>query len=288
MVLLVLAIQQFSQLTARDTTGMKPICDMTANDSYKGLDGGLYGRGKNTPPEPLLASAKSALSKIQPLDSDGKPSQSGKIVFVSISMSNATMEFSAFKRIADSDPAKSAKVQIVDCAQGGKAMEDWVAPNAQPWQEAERRLMSANATDAQVQVAWVKIANKGPRGDFTESGAKLKSDTEAVIANAKSKFPNLRLVYLSSRIYAGYATTRLNPEPYAYEGGFVARNIIQAQPAWTKSSTNGTIILWGALPLGRRHYSPHVGRTYLFTIRFRSRRNASFSKRNDESSQFDA
>jgi hypothetical protein len=39
----------------------------------------------------------------------------------------------------------------------------------------------------------------------------------------------LRVAYLSSRIYAGYATTALNPEPYAYEGAFPVRWLIQSQ-----------------------------------------------------------
>ena len=43
----------------------------------------------------------------------------------------------------------------------------------------------------------------------------------ATILNmAKERYPNLRVAYLSSRIYAGYATTPLNPEPYAYESAF--------------------------------------------------------------------
>src|SRR5438105_2633694 len=41
----------------RASVGLKPLTEMTADDRYKGEDGGLYGRGKNTPPE---AHAKAA------------------------------------------------------------------------------------------------------------------------------------------------------------------------------------------------------------------------------------
>ncbi len=37
------------------------------------------------------------------------------------------------------------------------------------------------------------------------------------------------LVYLSPRTYGGYATTRLNPEPYAYESGFAVKWLIEDQ-----------------------------------------------------------
>ena len=165
---------------------------MTADDRYKGEDGGLYGGGKNEPPPALAAAAKRATAAIQPLDADGKPSAEGIIGLVSISMSNATQEFSYFKQIADKDPAKSPRVVIVDCAQGGQAMAQWVSPRAPAWAEADRRLSAAHVSPNQVQVAWIKLANVGPTGDLAEHGKKLEQDTQAVLQNAKSRFPNLQ------------------------------------------------------------------------------------------------
>ncbi len=231
---------QFRQPGER--TGMKPLCDMAASDTYKGEDGGLYGKGRNTPPEALQKVANAELGKIRPLDASGNPFKEGRIAFVSISMSNATQEFSYFKRIADSDPAKSQAVTIIDCAQGGQAMAEWVDPNGGPWREADRRIDDAGISPKQVQVAWVKLANKGPRGDLQEHGRKLQSDTRAVIQNARARFPNLRIIYLSSRIYGGYATGPLNPEPYAYESAFAARWLILDQ---MKGEIKSPVLVWG-------------------------------------------
>jgi hypothetical protein len=239
--------------TPREKTGLTPLNEMSAEDRYQDQDGGLYGQGRNAPPDEHLRAAREQAAKIEPLDAEGKPDEDGRIVFASISMSNATQEFSTFKRIADSDPTKSPKLTIVDCAQGGQAMAEWAPPQAAPWQEAERRLKAAGVTPQQVQIAWIKLANKQPSGDLHEHGKKLQRDTLAVIQNAKARFPNLRIAYLGSRIYAGYASGALNPEPYAYESAFVARWLIQDQiKGDPELSYNGDprdakvpLLLWG-------------------------------------------
>jgi hypothetical protein len=240
-------------MTGKASVGLKPLTEMTASDKYKGEDGGLYGAGKNEPPEVHRAAAKKAAEMIQPLDADGKPDKNGTIGFVSISMSNATQEFSLFKQFADKDPDKSPLVKIVDCAQGGQAMAQWVDPKARAWTEADRRLEMAKVSPKQVQVVWIKLANVRPTGELTEHGKKLQKDTLAVIQNAKARFPNCRIALLGSRIYAGYATTPLNPEPYAYEGAFAVRWLIQDQikgdadlnydPA--KGAVKAPVLLWG-------------------------------------------
>jgi hypothetical protein len=250
---LVLVLCGSAAWAQKDKIGQKPLTEMSAGDRYKEQDGGLYGGGKNEPPQEHRQAAAAALAKIEPLDAAGRPAEGGTIGFVSISMSNATQEFSTFKRLADADAAKSPRVTIVDCAQGGQAMAEWVDPQARPWQEAARRLAAAKLAPEQVQVAWIKLANKGPRGEFAEHGKKLEQDTLAVIQNAKEKFPNLRIAYLSSRIYGGYSTGLLNPEPYAYESAFVVRWLIQRQikgdEALNHDAGRGAVraplLLWG-------------------------------------------
>jgi hypothetical protein len=230
-----------------------PLDEMSADDRYKGQDGGLYGGGKNTPPDAHRQAAERELAKIAPLDAEGKPAADGRIVLVSLSMSNATQEFSAFKQIADRDSRKSAKLTIVDCAQGGQTMARWADPDANCWSVAFQRLEQAGVTPQQVQVAWVKPANAGPRGEFLQHGGILYRDTTTVLQHAKSRFPNLRVAYLSSRIYAGYATSQLNPEPYAYEGALVCRWLIQDQIDGetrlnydaAKGPVRAPLLLWG-------------------------------------------
>jgi hypothetical protein len=240
-------------MTGKTSVGLKPLTEMTASDRYKGEDGGLYGAGKNEPPDAHQGAAKKAAAMIEPLDADGKPDKNGTIAFVSISMSNATQEFSLFKQLADKDADRSPRVTIVDCAQGGQAMAQWVDPKARAWTEADARLERAKVSPKQVQVVWIKLANVRPTGELTDHGKKLQKDTLAVIHNAKARFPNCRIALLSSRIYAGYATTPLNPEPYAYEGAFAVRWLIQDQIKGdadlnydpTRGAVKAPLLLWG-------------------------------------------
>ena len=226
---------------------LTPLTDLGAEDRYEGEDGGLYGGGRNTPPEAHRRVAEAELAKVRPRSAAGAPDDEGVIGFVAISMSNATMEFSRFKQVADPSPLKSRRVVIVDCAQGGQAMAEWAPAEGRPWAEARRRLAAANVSSQQVQVAWVKLANKGPSGSLAEHGRKLERDTLAVLRNARAQFPNLRLVFLGSRIWAGNANGGLNPEPYAYESAFAVRWLIQRQTQGEPelATERAPVLLWG-------------------------------------------
>jgi hypothetical protein len=58
----------------------------------------------------------------------------------------------------------------------------------------------------------------------------------------KARYPNLRLVYVSSRTYGGYAITGLNPEPAAYDSAYAVRGVIQDR---MKGKLGGPWVGWG-------------------------------------------
>ncbi len=243
---------------AADRTGLTPITEL-GGILYKGQTGGLYGDGNNVPPQAHLEAARCASSLIMPRDPNGHLSSTGKIGLISLGMSNTTQEFSLFKQLADADPNKSPCVTIVDCAQGGATGFQWAYPDQSrdqtPWDIMDKRLKEAGVEPNQVQVVWIKEAEKVPAqlGEFPLHAMTLRNNLERIVHILMDKFVNLRVAYLSSRIYAGYATTQLNPEPYAYESAFSIQWLIADQfncdPNLNYSAVNGPIVapvlLWG-------------------------------------------
>ena len=233
------------------TIGSKPLTEMTANDRYKGEDGGLYGGGKNEPPAGHRAIAVEALRKITPLDAQGKSARDGKVVFISLGMSNTYGEFRLFKEIADRDPAKSPAVQIVNCAVGGAGVSSWAKPHSGTWQKVDGFLKEAGVTPEQVQVAWIKHAEPGPSPDTSvlQYARQVSQDIASSLAITRSTFPNLRVAYLSSRIYGGYniaGIRRVNPEPFAYETAFAVRWVIEDQiHRESAGKLAEPVLLWG-------------------------------------------
>jgi hypothetical protein len=224
---------------------------MTAGDRYKGENGGLYGDGKNEPPQWHQAAAVEALKKIAPLNPQGQPAADGKIGFISLGMSNTFGEFRFFKEIADRDPAKNASVSIVNCAIGGAGVSSWAKAQSGTWQQVDGRVKEAGVTREQVQVAWIKHAEPGPTPDTSELqyARQVSKDIATSLAITHAMFPNLRVAYLSSRIYGGYNVVgirRVNPEPFAYETAFAVRWVIEDQINAEKSGkASNPVLLWG-------------------------------------------
>jgi hypothetical protein len=170
---------------------------------------------------------------VKPLDGQGMANEDGKIVLLSIGMSNTTQEFSMFMRLAQQERQKNPKLVIVDGAQGGMTAARICDPDAAAgsrfWATVDDRLKGANVSRAQVQVAWIKEADAQPTAAFPRHAQMLEEELEKIVRLMHGRFANLRIVYVSSRIYGGYAKTKLNPEPFAYESGFAVKWLIEKQ-----------------------------------------------------------
>src|SRR5205823_6171322 len=101
-----------------DTSKLVPLTTL-GKEQYQGFGGGLYPDGMNERPAAHEAAGQALAGRVQPLDPEGKPSPEGKIVLLSVGMSNTTQEFSAFVRLANANPRKNPRLALVDGAQGG-------------------------------------------------------------------------------------------------------------------------------------------------------------------------
>lgn len=216
-----------------DTSKLKPLSEM-GPDEYQGFRGGFYPEGANERPAAHEAAGLALARQVQPLDASGKANPSGKIVLLSIGMSNTSQASQGFQKAFHADTIHNSAVVFVNGAQGGMTasrIQDPVGKNGgeKYWDEIDNRLKSAGLTREQVQVAWVKQADAGPSEGFPRYAKKLQGELARIVQVSHDRFPNLKLVYLTSRTYGGYAKTALNPEPYAFESGFSVKWLIEDQ-----------------------------------------------------------
>jgi hypothetical protein len=260
-----------------------PIMDMTSSQTYMGFPGGLYENSSDSAPSDHDADGITLGAQVQPLDINGNPSVNGAIAFISVGLSNTSLEFGGFVNYV-ADPSRSAQVNprlaVLNGAKPGEAACAYTDPvlapiaictippyNSKDTQNQYDRIRDevlATATtspgvpsgcgttttpclsEKQVQAVWVKEASPSPEG--SGFATLCNSSTAGCVNNAQTteayhfeqqlgqiaralrvRYPNLKQVFLASRIYAGYIIIDKSPEPYAYEYGFSAKWVIQAQ-----------------------------------------------------------
>lgn len=215
------------------SAGLTPLVDL-GSEGYQGFSGGLYPAGQSVRPLALEQAAASIVANdIRPRNAAGEiDTVNGKIVMISIGMSNATQEFSVFTSRTMADPARNPQLVVVDGAQGAQTAQAW-ADNEAPWSVLAGRLTSAGVTAQQVQVVWLKDANPGPGqngGSFPTHAQILQDDLEIIVRQITTRYPNAKLTFLSGRTRSYSANpTDLNPEPFAYESSFPMRWMIEKQ-----------------------------------------------------------
>ena len=239
------------------SVGFTPLIDLGAGTycpSGPCFEGGLYPGGSNERPIAHEIGGLAQAKSVVPRNAAGAPDPSGRIVVMSLGMSNCVIHWNGFKQKSNADPLRNPRIFLFQGAQGGIAAEDMDEAGEPYWTTIlPQKLQQAGVQAAEVQVLWFLQANRQPSAPFPQHALTLKSQMESILRIARSKLPNARIAYAASRIYAGYATTNLNPEPYAYEQAFAVKWMIEDQmggdPALNYDPSKGPVqapwIAWG-------------------------------------------
>jgi lysophospholipase L1-like esterase len=217
----------------------KPLNDLGAG-KYKGFSGGLYEKGSNELPRDHGADGLALAAQVKPVR--------GKFVFLGIGMSNATIEFRPFVEMAESNAkVNHATMAVLNGAKGAMTACFWRFATENPVEKGCRAprpipnqydrirdevLKPAGLAEDQVEVIWMLNADPRPSIALPSPDADAyvyEREIGEIARAARARYPNLKLMFVSSRVYAGYASRPLNPEPYAYEYGFSVKWAIQAQ-----------------------------------------------------------
>ena len=249
--------------TTSSSSGQIPACSVTTvgytpinvlgTGTFRGFQGGLYPGGSNTRPVIHNNNGVTISHNILPLDTAGNYDPvNGKIVLMSVGMSNTNMEFAKFMSFVASATNINPKLVVVNGAQGTKDINKIINPLDSFWIVIGQKLAFQNVTAKQVQAIWYKEAEAGPTDtSFVTYSNGLKVKYKTVMNILKTKFKNVKLCYSSSRIYAGYASTLTNPEPYAYYNGWTVKWMIEDQINgdtslnYTGALANSPWLSWG-------------------------------------------
>ena len=247
--------------------GIKPLPEMGLG-TYLGFIGGLYPGGANQRPPAHETAGTAIAQSIQPLDAAGNvDTNAGKIVLLSLGMSNATLEWAVggtnhFTGQANNDPSLNPAVCIVDGAISGQDATRWTNMLSTNWfWVITQRLAAASVTTNQVQVLWLKQALRlaADYGAFPLHAQELQNELGIILTNAKAFYPNLKLAYLAPRIRAYTNNPAIpSPEPFAFETGYAVKWVIEDQLTGATNlnwnSTNGPVVApwlsWGAYTWG--------------------------------------
>jgi hypothetical protein len=217
-----------------DGSPLLPIPDLGAALYNNSESGGLYANGSNSDDPSHRAFGQGAAADIQPLDSSGNPDPNGKYVLLGVGLSITQQSWAQLVPMAMADPAKSPNLVVVDGATGGATATNLTNISSDAFWEVITNdyLPNAGVTAQQVVAVFLMDLDGGPNGTFPADMKTLQSQFETIMRNVLILFPNVKIAYLSSVYYMGYSLglkQRLDPEPWAYEGGFAVKNAIQDQ-----------------------------------------------------------
>jgi hypothetical protein len=229
-----------------------PINDL-GTGTYLGFMGGLYPGGVDTPSGKYAKDLLRFASRITPLNSNGKPSDTGKIVFISLGVSTGGHNMYALIAKTTDNPRTNPFLLLANCNNGsGNASLNSIAnPSDTYWDHVSSILNAHHITYKQVQVIYLETDDSIPIVSFPERPYQVRDDLKLAMQTCKAKFKHLKLVYVLGRTTTFNKFQVQNIEPCPYYNGWGEKFFIEDQingapgTQYKGDSAVAPLVTWG-------------------------------------------
>jgi len=212
---------------------------------YSGLQGGLYPRGLNMLPGAYRIEGLERAQRVVPLDALGRHAPEwGRIGLLLLGTADTRVVAEQACQLAAGDSERSAAVVTVNGA-AGTSIRTMAAGSDRTWTLLPQLLKAAGLTRAQVEVVWLDATSELVEQPFPENARLLQQDLAAIVARAREELPSLRLVFVSSSAWGGYAGAGAASD--SYESAFAVRGLIEERLSASagEAASAGPWLAWG-------------------------------------------
>jgi hypothetical protein len=221
--------------------GLTPLIDFLPGQLYLGYEGGLYPGASNVMPAAHKNAGIQLSKSIKPLDINGNVDwENGKVLLVGMGASTAGNSWNHFIDLIPVEPGLNPCLKVVNACLGAKGMEvmndtDQVLYSYAYWDTIFNKLEFYGVSPEQVQVAWAKTASKVDTVViWPDQPDSISQKYEVLMRVLHSKFPNLKMVYLTGFFYGGYADPTKEfydvvSEPGSYWNSFAVKWVVERQ-----------------------------------------------------------
>lgn len=229
-----------------------PLADLK-NDTFNNYTGGKYPKAQNAIPHTHYKKGMQLSQDIFPVDNNGYiDSTTGKVGFLILGFSTAAMTGNVFNWIC-TRKAIDPHLTIAIGAQGGMDINAMLDENSGYWGKATDDLINAGLSNSQIQLIWISTGDMQSASlDFPEQSIVLADKYHSLLLFIKQKYPNIKIVFLSDRTFAGYIDNngpQLLAEPTAYYTSWAVKFLIERQLQSLSGYTYSDIpfIDWGPM-----------------------------------------
>lgn len=248
------SVNSSTVLSATLDTAKIPLIDM-GSKTYLGYNGYLYPNLSNQPLGQYATDLHNFCISIVPLDSLGSPdSLNGRIGFISIGASTCAIMMNALTAKTEGNPLTNPKLLMATCTSGAESINEIMDPKNRFWNTVTKKLQERNLKAKQVEVAYLETEDSVSTNGFPERPLRTKTEYQKAMRTFKTKFPNIKLVYLLGRpttFLAGSKVKMPNLEPCPYYNGWACKWVIEDQingvsgTAYKGTKPVSPLVTWG-------------------------------------------